>query len=1018
VTSGAEHVSKSKFWFQQRGGYTRMDEAGIDFGLNEKVILKKLETQTVFELEPEEKLKILTCLCHQLQSQTSFRDLIEDNFQKLSSLRAQLRDLQTDENRRLREETSERWRKKMQDKAQEKAKLEEIRQAKIAAAAGAAIQNNSSAHNESANSTTKPSKDRNSLGSNDGGGGSAQTAVSREEAALARLEEQARLLEEKQIIESNKRREEFLKRENKLNDDIYKCQLKCSMMPLGKDRFYRRYWVFKSVPGVFVENDTYKNLDVCHTMKSDEDDSVNTTNLNKHPHHQLNGGTAEPMNVDQPLKSEPNVTAAAEDSIEMLSSSMDAATSNNNSVNNDQGKENNPEQLAEAAAKRDPYSISKVKSETPHLTSSTFAGKKDSSNYWSFYCTVESVEALMASLSQRGIRESELKQSLEDLKDKLCDQLNRQQSAIIKNLTMSPEDIETSLKHCLKENVYNVLANTQNNSQNGAGNMKKAKPGKQQNAQQQEQQAITNSISAQECMEIDLRDQLVELQEQIYVGALGSLKCTDRGKWKEALAEGFFDPQCATLVWADQTRPAHETTNCTGLVNFTSIVTQPEDLLSDLTSSKHLGVVNNLAKVLLQIEQSIEKRFLRVPLGDSEKTPEKRRAKGEKPPVEPEKPFSYTVLHNWEKSLMYCTSLSQLFVHLQTLDESIAWSKSVMNAKCRLCNRKGDAEKMLLCDSCDRGHHIYCLRPPLSVIPDGEWFCPKCKPKTVEKTPRKIRKSFVANDDMHSDEETEAEDHPVKSGGGKGGKNSRKYESMDEDNEEDEEENNEATDDEYTRKSGAGKGGRGGKGAAAVKTSGHHVINGHVSEEDEESSDENHKANTSKKGAASRKRKLTEEIKQATAVNGKAKSVVSAAAVSKNARQIASSSLTSMASSTASSSADSGSLKRPAAAVSSSGRRTRQVDYQEPVSDHGFSGTDDDSGVTVSKKKKSTSSAAAAAATTVKASTSDFHTNDTSSRNVETTQRMKSVEALVNELMKHEDCWPFLKPVPKREVSV
>jgi hypothetical protein len=27
------------------------------------------------------------------------------------------------------------------------------------------------------------------------------------------------------------------------------------MCPLGKDRYYRRYWVFKSLPGVFVEDD-------------------------------------------------------------------------------------------------------------------------------------------------------------------------------------------------------------------------------------------------------------------------------------------------------------------------------------------------------------------------------------------------------------------------------------------------------------------------------------------------------------------------------------------------------------------------------------------------------------------------------------------------------------------------------------------------------------------------------------------------------------------------------------------
>jgi len=38
-----------------------------------------------------------------------------------------------------------------------------------------------------------------------------------------------------------------------------------------------------------------------------------------------------------------------------------------------------------------------------------------------------------------------------------------------------------------------------------------------------------------------------------------------------------------------------------------------------------------------------------------------------------------------------------------------------------------DAAKILLCDECERGFHIYCLNPPLESIPDiDEWYCPSC----------------------------------------------------------------------------------------------------------------------------------------------------------------------------------------------------------------------------------------------------------------------------------------------------
>lgn len=33
---------------------------------------------------------------------------------------------------------------------------------------------------------------------------------------------------------------------------------------------------------------------------------------------------------------------------------------------------------------------------------------------------------------------------------------------------------------------------------------------------------------------------------------------------------------------------------------------------------------------------------------------------------------------------------------------------------------------MLLCDGCDDSYHTFCLMPPLSEIPKGDWRCPKC----------------------------------------------------------------------------------------------------------------------------------------------------------------------------------------------------------------------------------------------------------------------------------------------------
>lgn len=45
---------------------------------------------------------------------------------------------------------------------------------------------------------------------------------------------------------------------------------------------------------------------------------------------------------------------------------------------------------------------------------------------------------------------------------------------------------------------------------------------------------------------------------------------------------------------------------------------------------------------------------------------------------------------------------------------------------CEVCCEKGDDSKIMFCDRCDRGWHLYCLRPPLLKPPRGRWECPTC----------------------------------------------------------------------------------------------------------------------------------------------------------------------------------------------------------------------------------------------------------------------------------------------------
>ncbi|XP_022890397.1 histone-lysine N-methyltransferase ATXR6-like [Olea europaea var. sylvestris] len=48
------------------------------------------------------------------------------------------------------------------------------------------------------------------------------------------------------------------------------------------------------------------------------------------------------------------------------------------------------------------------------------------------------------------------------------------------------------------------------------------------------------------------------------------------------------------------------------------------------------------------------------------------------------------------------------------------------DACCENCGSGNRASELLLCDKCDRGFHLFCLRPILVAVPKGSWFCPSC----------------------------------------------------------------------------------------------------------------------------------------------------------------------------------------------------------------------------------------------------------------------------------------------------
>lgn len=52
---------------------------------------------------------------------------------------------------------------------------------------------------------------------------------------------------------------------------------------------------------------------------------------------------------------------------------------------------------------------------------------------------------------------------------------------------------------------------------------------------------------------------------------------------------------------------------------------------------------------------------------------------------------------------------------------------------CEVCGKGDDEDLIIICDKCNKGFHLYCLKPILPSVPSGDWFCDKCREKNQQR---------------------------------------------------------------------------------------------------------------------------------------------------------------------------------------------------------------------------------------------------------------------------------------------
>ncbi len=76
---------------------------------------------------------------------------------------------------------------------------------------------------------------------------------------------------------------------------------------------------------------------------------------------------------------------------------------------------------------------------------------------------------------------------------------------------------------------------------------------------------------------------------------------------------------------------------------------------------------------------------------------------------------------------------------------------------CQVCRGAGDEDQTLLCDVCDLGYHMFCLTPPLTRLPPGEWICPKCRGKKGSRKKAAAAAAVVTRDGASTRQSSRAE---------------------------------------------------------------------------------------------------------------------------------------------------------------------------------------------------------------------------------------------------------------------
>lgn len=495
------------------------------------------------------------------------------------------------------------------------------------------------------------------------------------------------------------------------------------MVFLGMDRSYRKYYVLESIPGVFVEH-SLDSLDVClekppknlpHLVgcpKGLKDIRAYLTKMYSEE---------EKKNKRKSLAAGQNEAAAAQENKENKENQA-VVTNGEVKLNGDAGKmevdgEVEPEAVVVPPKPPTQYELLMCTGDPKNCF--VHDPKNTDRQRWAYFYKEEDIDAVINGLNSLGERESYLKDNLITMRE-----------LIVEHTKNCPVDVLSLEKDKSSQfSRFKLQIKSETKRKYNAANF-----------------GFPDDHDLNEVMYAMLVDRVLQFEIDITTGDLGKLKIKDLEKWRNDIQSNTYDPQ-QELTWGGEQakKPFKEPGLSLGETLDIDSEDSADEGISLHDSTLLRKCVKNLASALLQIEQGIEQKFMKEPFGIKKDKYDKS--------VEPLLEKGRERLKEWEISLMHSTSYSQVFLHLNTLHGAIKWQRSTNKSLCAICRRGTDPEKMLLCDECNAGTHMFCMKPKMRTVPEGNWYCNRCvtnlgfSNEKQEPKKKKQKRAFVMDEE-------------------------------------------------------------------------------------------------------------------------------------------------------------------------------------------------------------------------------------------------------------------------------